>query len=128
MKWGKIRKQYHNPINEALDDILNDGDGGELGASQVTYESSGDEADGELRDGGEDRRSSYLPNLLGFPQTLPYSPLLPRNLENLVVPYTLLHCRISSWISFFLPSFNLLSLSVRLLHPSLLPLPFYNPS
>lgn len=55
---------YQDPVGEALDDVLDDGDGGELDGADVADEADGDEADGELEDGGEDGREGDVPQQL----------------------------------------------------------------
>lgn len=59
---------YHNAIDEAFEDVLHDGDGGELDLAEVADEGDGDDADGELGHRGEDRRRGDLPHFLGFVQ------------------------------------------------------------
>ena len=55
---------YHDTVGEALDDVLGDGDGGKLDHADVADEADGDEADGELEHGGEDRRERDVPQHL----------------------------------------------------------------
>lgn len=56
-----MRGAYQDPVGEALDDVLDDGDGGELHGADVAHEAHGDEADGELEDGGQDGRERDVP-------------------------------------------------------------------
>jgi len=59
-----MMRAYQDPVGEALDDVLDDGDGGELDGADVAHEADGDEADGELEDGGEDGREGDVPQQL----------------------------------------------------------------
>lgn len=55
---------YQDTVGEALDDVLDDGDGGELDLADVAHEADGDEADGELEDGRQDGRERDVPQQL----------------------------------------------------------------
>lgn len=59
-----MTRDYQDPVGEALDDVLDDGDGGELDGADVADEADGDEADGELEDGRQDGRERDVPQQL----------------------------------------------------------------
>lgn len=60
------RDTNHDAVDEALEDVLDDGDGGQLELAEVADEGHGDDADGELGHRGDDGRGGDLPHLLRF--------------------------------------------------------------
>lgn len=74
------KRSYQHSVGEALDDVLDDGDGGELGLADVAGEADGDEADGELEHGREDGRERDVPQQLRLlPAALARLHLLPHH-------------------------------------------------
>ena len=55
---------YQNTVGKALDDVLGDGDRGELNLADVASEAGGDEADGEIAHDGEDHGERDVPHQL----------------------------------------------------------------
>lgn len=56
-----IKWRYHEPEGDGDDDGVDDGDGGEVEATEVAGEGLGDDGDGEQGNAAEDGRGCYLP-------------------------------------------------------------------
>lgn len=58
--------KYQEAEVEADDDVIGDGDGGELEVAEVAGEGLGDDEHGIGGDAAEDGGAHYVPELLGF--------------------------------------------------------------